>query len=269
MQTPDFSLHSKAALPSVRRWVWLAVLTLAVSGIAPLILLAGRASMFAESAPIKTLFHEALVIHVDLSVLAWFLAISLLFWALVSHHRPSRLPYLRRGSRWLYGAGCAVIAISPLLGDGVPLMSNYIPVYTSPLFFTGLSLLLSAIVLGLIDMALSAAQADATTPHQAALRFGVIGSAYIVALSLLLFGWSYLRLDGVEPGTQDYYEMLFWAGGHGLQLAYTQLLLVAWAWLAHAAKLPVSLSPRLLLGIFSIYPLVATLSPIGFLNDTT
>lgn len=246
---------------TVRYWMLLAVATLAVSGIAPLVLLAGRGSMLAETETIKSLFHDALVIHVDLSVLAWFLAITLLFWALITHHRPSPIPTLRGAALACFGAGGLCIGLAPLLSDGVALMSNYIPVHTSALFFFGLSLLLAAVVLGLIDVVCSPKPSN-----NPALRFAVLGSAYIIALAILHFGWTYWRLEtaGIPKGTQEYYEILFWAGGHILQFAITQLLLIAWLWLAESGKIQIHIKPILLLVLFAIYPLIATTSPIAF-----
>lgn len=269
MERPDFSLPLSPHQPqrTVAHWVWLAVATLAVSGLGPLILLAGRASSFAEKAFIKNTFAEALVVHVNLSAVAWFLAIALLFWSLFCQPRRPLLPFLRGGALGCFGTGIACVAAAPLLGGGTPLFSNYIPMYTSGLFAIGLGLMTAALVLGLLDIRLSRAQGFDSTPAQAAQHFGILGSAFIVLLALVHFAWAHARLD-MAPGTQDYYELLFWAGGHVLQLAYTQLLLVAWLWLASAAGLPIRLSGKWLLALFSIYPLVALASPLGFLGES-
>ena len=264
MQTSDFTLHpdSLAGSTTLRRWLYLAVATLAISGIAPLILLAGRASMFAEKTMIKTLFHEALVVHVDLSVLAWFLGIALLFWSLLTQGRPSPILYSRGAAQGCFLAGCLCIAFAPFMGNGTALMSNYIPVYTGPLFFLGLSLLFAALVLGLVSLLTLPADKD----HPAPLRFAVYGSAYIIFLALVYFVWSWLRLD--NTGTQDYYETLFWAGGHTLQLAYTQLLLLAWLWLASASSIRIALKPAPLAALFLLYPLFATAGAYAFLDGS-
>lgn len=269
MEKPDFSLTLSPQQPqcTVARWVWLAVATLAVSGLGPLILLAGRASSFAEKSFIKNTFAEALVVHVNLSAVAWFLAIALLFWALFGQPRRPLLPVLRGGALGCFGAGVACVAAAPLLGGGAPLFSNYIPMYTTGLFTAGLLLMAAALALGLLDIRLARSMGFNATPAQAAQHFGILGSAFIVLLALIHFAWAYSRVD-MNANTQDYYELLFWAGGHVLQLAYTQLLLVAWLWLASAAGLPVRLSGKWLLALFSIYPLVALTSPLGFLNDS-
>lgn len=276
MERPDFSLpfSSEHSVSSIRHWLLLAVATLAVSGIAPLILLAGRASHFAERSFIKNSFADALVIHVDLSAVAWFLAIALLFWAMFTQARPPRIPYLRGAALGSYAAAVLCIAIAPLLGDGTSLFSNYIPVYTSPLFLMGIALLAAALVLGALDIRLSrrAPQSFTVTPPQAAQHFGILGSSFIVLMALFHFWWAFTRVEAPANGmsaeaAQTYYELVFWAGGHILQLAYTQLLMVAWLWLGSKAGLDIKLSGKWLLVLFIIYPLVALLSPIGFLGD--
>lgn len=269
MERPDFSLPLSPQQPqrTVALWVWLAVATLAVSGIGPLILLAGRASSFAEKSFIKNTFAEALVVHVNLSAVAWFLAIALLFWSLFSQPRRPLLSFLRGGALLSFGAGIACVAAAPLLGGGEPLFSNYIPMYTTGLFMAGLLLMAAALAAGLLDIRLSRSQGFDMPPTQAAQHFGILGSAFIVLMALIHFAWTFHRVEMAET-TQDYYESLFWAGGHVLQLAYTQLLLVAWLWLASAAGLPVRLNGKWLLALFSLYPLVALTSPLGFLGES-
>jgi cytochrome c oxidase subunit I len=274
MEKPDFSLPLSPVNSqcTVRWWVLLAVATLAISGLGPLILLAGRASALAEKSFIQSTFAEALVIHVNLSAVAWFLAIALLFWALFSQPRRPLVGGLRNAALISFGVSILCVAGAPLLGDGVALFSNYIPMYSSPLFVTGLGLMSAALVAAILDMRLSVTQGFALSPPQAAQHFGILGSAFIVLLALVHFVWAYLRLpapDGMNAESAlHYYEGVFWAGGHVLQLAYTQLLLVAWLWLASAAGLPIRLSGKALLALFALYPLVALTSPLGFLDGS-
>lgn len=274
MEKPDFSLPFSPQNPSCtsRWWLLLAVATLALSGLGPLILLAGRASAFAEKSFIKSTFAEALVIHVNLSAVAWFLAISLLFWSLFSQPRRPLISSLRKAALISFGLSVVCVALAPLLGGGAALFSNYIPMYTSPLFLLGLGLMAAALVAGILDMRLSRSQGFGLTPPQAAQHFGILGSGFIVAIALGHFVWAYTRValptDMNAENAQNYYELVFWAGGHVLQLAYTQLLLVAWLWLASAAQLAVRLNGKALLVLFIVYPLVALTAPLGFLDGS-
>lgn len=275
MEKPDFSLPFSPdnSTSTLRYWVLLAVATLGISGIGPLILLAGRASSFAEKSFIKNAFAEALVVHVNLSAVAWFLAISLLFWALFNQPRRPMVPGLRKAALISFGLAMLSVAAAPLLGGGTPLFSNYIPMYTSPLFLLGLGLMAASLVAEIVDICLSYSQGFVATSSQSAQYFGILGSVVIVALALVHFVWAYIRIAAPSgefsaEAAQGYYEIVFWAGGHILQLAYTQLLLVAWLWLASKAGLVIRLNHKILLGLFSIYPLVALTSPLGFLDGS-
>src|SRR5690606_21311670 len=69
---------------------------------------------------------------------------------------------------------------------------------------------------------------------------------------------------------QAYYELLFWGGGHVLQFGYTQLMLVAWLWLASASDLRLSASPRVTLVLFALglaavftVPVIYLAFPVG------
>jgi len=81
--------------------------------------------------------------------------------------------------------------------------------------------------------------------------FGVIGAACILLVSLGCFAASHHALPVSLKG-QIYYEYLFWGGGHVLQFTHTQLVLVAWLWLAHAAGLRLRLRPGITIAIFLI-----------------
>lgn len=276
MQKPAFSLapDRQFKAESVRHWVFLAVATLAVSGLAPLILLAGRASHFAETALVKSTFAEALVIHVDLSVIAWFLAILALFWSLVSHRDDARIPTLHGAAAVCYAFGALAIASGPIAMEGEVFFSNYIPVHTSNLFMVGLSLIFTGILLAMVQIgyqmpAIPYRPNDLADPYGAIQRYGVLGSAYILLMAFIIYGWTHhVMPEGLSPSTLDYYEMLFWGGGHVQQLAVTQVLLVAWFWLAAEAGIKIAIRPFLLFLLFSMYPLVASLSPWAFLNGS-
>lgn len=274
-QKPDFSLPFSPKNPTdtIRHWMLLAVATLAISGLGPLILLAGRASSWAEKSFIKASFAEALVVHVNLSAVAWFLAVSLLYWSLFSQPRRPLISGLRKAALVSFGLSVLCVASAPLLGGGTPLFSNYIPMYTSPLFLVGLGLMAASLVAGILDIRLSRAQNFDVTPAQAAQHFGVLGSSFIVLIALGHFAWGFSRIDlpmnditFTPEAALNYYEIIFWAGGHILQLAYAQLLMVAWLWLGSQAGLNIRLNGRWLLALFSIYPLVALTSPLGFLT---
>ncbi len=83
-------------------------------------------------------------------------------------------------------------------------------------------------------------------------------AALIAALSLV---WSWIDLGqaGTSSDTGMPYELLFWAPGHVLQFVYTQIMLVAWIWLARDLGRPLPVPPTWLSGflILGVLPLLA------------
>jgi cytochrome c oxidase subunit 1 len=233
-------------------WLLLGLAALLGSGVFSLLLVLSRTPYIQQFFPWVDFFHTALVVHVDLSVLVWFLAFGGVLWSLNS---TPRMLWPGRAALTLAVIGTLVMALAPFLGAGDPLMSNYIPVLQHPLFLTGL-LVFSA------GFALLVLRAMASTPPvgmwmegSAALRFGLNTAAVSAALALIAFAWSFLLMPDNLRG-KPYYELLFWGGGHVLQFTYTLLLLVAWLWLASASRARPRVTPRVALVLF-LFGLVA------------
>ena len=84
-----------------RAWLWLALAALVGSGLFSVLLVLARTPGINAWLPAGDFFRVALVVHVDLSVLVWFVAIAGLLWSL--NLRPAR-------SRAGRGAGPAAAA---------------------------------------------------------------------------------------------------------------------------------------------------------------
>ncbi len=239
-------LDRRAAL--ARGWLWLAVAALLGAGLFSLLLVLARAPFTHAVFPWTDFFRTALVVHVDLSVLVWFIAFGGVLWSLNS---TPRWLALGAGALVAAAAGTALMAIAPFAGEARPLMSNYIPVLQQPLFLAGL-LAFAAGTLLLVVRAMGAIPSVGMYADGAgALRFGLNTAAVATALALMAFAGSYVELPA---GLADkaYYELLFWGGGHVLQFTYTLLMLVAWLWLASASGLALSVSPRVTLLLFGV-----------------
>ncbi len=264
---PENSSLPKAAF----RWLMIGVWSLAVAGIFAVILVVARTPGFCGMPFFLKLFHEALVVHVDLSVLVWFLSIACMFLSLASpvsgvNTKNALLSYLNPAGQLCFVGGMFFIAVSPVDPKGEGIMSNYIPVIMSPLFFFGLSLLLCGVGLMIAHFF---AYKKYNQVFSGPVKFGIYGSAIISLFVIFAFFWSYHLLPPEIDG-QQYYEMLFWGGGHVLQFVHTQLLLVCWLWLMMALNPEFTISRKLLYILFSIGPIVAIATPIPyFLYDIT
>src|SRR3989344_4734920 len=260
MTSSDFSLPipNDARRNLARSWLLLGLASLLVSGVFSVLLVLARAPYVQNIFPWVDFFHTALVVHVDLSVLVWFLAFGGVLWSLNSTPR-----FLGAGRLALLLAllGTLVMACAPFLGAGEALMSNYIPVLQHPLFLGGL-LLFGAGTGVLVLRAMGAIPpVGQWMQGAAALRFGLNTAAGSAMLALIAFAWSYFTLPEVLHG-KPYYELLFWGGGHVLQFTYTLLMLVSWLWLASASNVRLALSPRVALIFFGFGLVTVFFTPI-------
>ncbi|MFO1241779.1 MAG: cbb3-type cytochrome c oxidase subunit I [Rickettsiales bacterium] len=222
--------------PLSRYWLFAGVIALAIAGLFSVVLVMARSPQFANLLPLNDVFHTALVVHVDLSILVWFLAIAGLIWARAAEQMPNpvlQLPYFRAGGVAAFSVGIAAIAFAPLDTNGQPLMSNYIPVLTTPVFFIGLALVAAGLILSAIDflavcgvLPMRQTVAEEST-FDKAMRFGAWTAALMLMIALAYFDMSANALKG-QPKDTEFYEHAFWAGGHILQFLYTQLLVFAW-----------------------------------------
>ncbi|MCC7326484.1 MAG: cbb3-type cytochrome c oxidase subunit I [Burkholderiales bacterium] len=242
-----FALPNDGRLRLACAFLTLATLALAASGVLALLLVLSRTPGLARLFPVADFFRVALVAHVDLSVLVWFVSFAGALWSLNSTRRALAAGWI---ALVLAGAGAVLIAVSPFAG-GTPIMSNYVPVIESPAFLTGLAVFGAGFALLVARGLIASPRVGVRLDGAGALRFGLNGAVVAAAVALLAFAWSYAAVPtALEPKT--YYELLFWGSGHVLQFAWTLLLLVAWLLLADAIGLAVPLSPRVVALLFGI-----------------
>ena len=241
-------------------WFALGLTALAASGVLAVLLVLSRTPGLARLFPVTDFFLVALVAHVDLSVLVWFLAFAGVLWSLNS--TPRALP-VGWAALMLATLGTATIAAAPFAG-GTPVMANYVPVIESRAFLGGLVLFGAGMTLlvarGLFASPLVGMRLDGA----GALRFGLNGAIVATAVALLAFAWSYATVPTTLDG-KAYYELLFWGGGHVVQFTWTLLVLVAWLLLADAIGARVPLSPRVAALLFGIGLAAVFATPVIYL----
>ncbi len=229
-------------------WLLLALSALVGSGLFSLLLVLARTPGLQRLFPVADFFHVALVVHVDLSVLVWFSAFAGMLWTLSS--RP-RYPALAGAALALAALGTIVMAAAPFLGQGAPIMSNYVPVLDDSVFLYGLSLFGAGFGLLIVRHLLAPVRFRVGLDGEGALRFGLNASVVAAAIALIALAWSWAGMPTGLSG-KPYYELLFWGGGHAIQFTWTLLMLVAWLWLATLVGAPLPLSPRLAVLLFAI-----------------
>ena len=268
MPKNDFTLevpqgHSRRLIIG---WLSLALASLVIAGLFTILIVLSRTPFFHQIIPWVDFFKTALVVHVDMTVLVWFLAFAGVFWSLMSRGRCCGWLALV-----LAIIGTFVMSSAPFFGEGYPLMNNYVPVLQQPIFLVGLAIFglgFTALVLhSLVNTLFIGDKAylvegDGRSEGAKALRFGLLTAMLTALFAIMALVWSYAGIPfGMESG-QSYYEMLFWGGGHVLQFTHTQLMLVAWLWLATVSGMTLSINPRIVIILFVLGMAPALLTPL-------
>jgi cytochrome c oxidase subunit 1 len=265
-QAATYTLPVAGDRALARGWLWLALAALIGSGLFSVLLVLARTPGINAFLPAGDFFRTALVVHVDLSVLVWFVSIAALLWTLNGRATCSPAAAVCGPlALALCALGTAMMAAAPFLpGAGAPVMANYIPLLDGALFRAGLVVFgAGALILTLLTMA-SAPKVGAAALGESALRFGLNASAVAAAVALLAFAAS-LALTPRHLPDKAYYELLFWGGGHALQFVWTLLMLVGWLVLAQACGARVPLPPRVVLLLFALALASVFVTPVAYL----
>ncbi|UCB54782.1 MAG: cbb3-type cytochrome c oxidase subunit I [Thiotrichales bacterium] len=229
-------------------WLFLGLASLVIAGLFTILIVLSRTPYFQEIIPWVDFFRTALVVHVDLTVLVWFLAFAGVLWSYNSSNRYPRTGWL---ALLLSAAGTLIITISPFTGESYPLMNNYVPVLQSTVFFIGLGTFGLGFSLLVVRTFLASWTIGTRIGGVDALRFGLLVAAIAALLAIVALVLSYFDIDEGFVG-QAYYDRLFWGSGHIIQFTHTQLMLVAWLWLASVSGAYLRVSPRIALILFAL-----------------
>jgi cytochrome c oxidase subunit I len=229
-------------------WLVLGLAALVVSGVFAILLVLARTPGLGPLFPVADFFHVALVVHVDLSVLVWFIAFAGMLWTLNSSARQAGMAW---AALTVAIAGAAIMAVAPFFGRGAPVMSNYVPVLDDALFLAGLAVFGFGFLLLTLRGMLAPLRIGIPLDGAGALRFGLNAAVVSGAIACMALVWSWIETPPLLIA-KPYYEMLFWGSGHVIQFTWTLLMLVAWLWLASLSGARLPLSPRLAVLLFAV-----------------
>jgi hypothetical protein len=248
-----------------RGWLWLALAALVGSGVFSVLLVLARTPGINAWLPAGDFFRTALVVHVDLSVLVWFVAVGGLLWSTNLRSPDATATMLwQRAPLVLCALGALGMALAAFIDPGIPVMANYIPMLESTTFRLAVGVFgvgTALLVLGSLARPIPIGPA---VDGRGALRFGLNASVVSTGVALFAFAWS-LAVVPTELPPKAYYEILFWGGGHALQFTWTLLMLVAWLALAQACGARVPLSPRVALLMFLVALASVFVTPLSYL----
>ena len=217
-------------------WLKNGVFALAIAGLYSVVLVVLRTPGLGQVFSDPMVFRTALVIHVNLSVLVWLLAITSAVWSVSKIKSGFESAYAKAGF-----VGMLLIALSPLFPGSEPVMNNYVPMLENLVFIIGLSLFGVVILIFSVQIVvMSFIKQDAFSYGDRIVVITKCTSALLFIGVWACFILSYFGIDSltnIVPLEIDYYyEMLFWSGGHLLQFIYTQVMMFALLALAETWK---------------------------------
>lgn len=257
----SITIASHSQMNIAKKWLALAVASLLAAGLFSMLLVMSRTPGVQSVIPWVDFFHVALVVHVDLSVLIWFLSMAACFWSLSNPLSGGMLDQLA----WKVSVcGALILVTCPFFGVGDPLLNNYVPVLQHPVFYLALILFCAGVCL--VAIVRFSKLPSWPRKEQDLLPFSIYLSAIPALLAFVVFFLSYMLIPSTYKG-EYYFELLFWGGGHTLQFTHTLLLLVSWFWLASAcgAINKLSIQRFSLLSILVILPVIW--APFIYLMD--
>ena len=242
-------------------WLLLSFGALVIGGIFSVLIVLSRTPYFQDIFPWVDFFHTALVVHVDMTVLVWFLGFAGVLWSLNSSLRCLSCGWV---ALTLCGVGTVVMALAPFFGAAAPLMNNYVPVLQHPLFLSGLILFGSGFTVLVVNGLFFSHSVGSMMSGEGALRFGLYTALIAALIAIVILILSYIDMPVFVTGAY-FYELLFWDAGHTLQFVHIQLMLFCWLWMTTITGIHLRLSPRVALIIFAIGLLPALLTPVFYL----
>jgi cytochrome c oxidase subunit 1 len=225
--------------PNVRRltagWLLLALGALALSTVCAVLLIVARTPWLGVLAGSGELFGRALVLHVSLAVVVWFLASAAAFWTLAAGAAAS---FVRWSALALAGAGLSAMVLSLFFSTAQPVLANYVPVLNHPVFLAGLGLFVAGVALcGAVAVAGVARRLTGGPVW----RLGALLSIAAATVALVALIASFALSD--ESARQNAFEVLAWGPGHVLQFVHVILLMSVWTVLGEQA-LGQEIAPR-------------------------
>ncbi len=249
-----------AAEPSTP-WLALAISSLCTAGAFALFLVVARVPPFSTWLASADFFKRCLVIHVDLSIVVWFHAYTAALFGLLPSKRTSAR--VRGVGFGLAAAGVAMLLACLALPDARPILTNYVPSLDHPLFLAGIGAFFAGTGLGFLDGRLWVVHEDdaAPSPVPPEARPGLRAAAIAFLLALLTFAGSALSLPpGLPVETRN--ELLFWGGGHMLQVVSVATMLSVWLMLLTPALGRAPMSRRTAAVLFALLVLPAFGAPL-------
>ncbi|NMG75736.1 hypothetical protein [Aromatoleum diolicum] len=228
-------------LPTVSQyWLLLAVSSLGLSALAALVLVLARTPVLTTLVA-PDIFPRALVVHVNLATLIWYLSMAGALW---TEALPERRRVTAMAAFFVAGAGALGVIATGFAAPGTPILANYVPYLQNAIFVGSLASFAAG--------GLATAMISFTRPRDTA-EWG-----FMIARWPFFMGSVYLLLNlQHEAPLID----ALWGTGHVLQFGFVTLLMAIWLRLAERAGARPPPAP-LAIALFAAASAPATLAPL-------
>ncbi len=235
-----------------RQWLGIGMGALMLAGFLSFVLVVGRVPFINHWITDPQFARRCLVIHVNLALFVWLSAILASLVTLLPGYRS-------RPSFWpeppaIAVAGVFLLVLSGIFPTAAPVMSNYIPVLDHPLFFMGMGLVLSALVVTHLKVLPFRYKRVVPAEHPllpVAVQWGLRWTALAFLIAGLTLGISWWQIPG-QTSSDYYYDWLFWGAGHVLQSVNVMGMVNVWLILYHRLPGSPSISIRTTNGLFAL-----------------
>jgi hypothetical protein len=258
-----------------RRAVGLAIGSLLLAGCLSLMLMVGRMPVFSAWIADPLFFKRCLVLHVDLALVVWFFSFAVALYSLLPTDRSSHATY-RAGFAVACGGVLAMIA-GTLIPRTAPVLANYVPVIDNAVYVTGVALFFGGLLLCFINDRLFVRVPEVTEQAPASVwepfrvtpdvAMALKTTALAYALAMTTFLVSTVSTPR-ELDAKSYYELVFWGGGHVLQVANVAAMLAVWLLLLSSLLKSAVLSPGAARIFFALLLAPHFIGPLLTLNGT-
>lgn len=254
MTTGLQAAQRETSLRDAQRWFGLGVFSLLVAGTIALVLVVGRIpglSHLIDTAAAK----RSLVVHVNLALGVWFFSsMAGLFCLLPGARRPSLSPVA-----WAIATvGTVLFSLAMFFADAEPVLSNYVPALDHGLFLGGLGVFAAGVCMQFADRRLVTLQVASILPPGANTGLRAAGVVFCLAMATVFAAY---RTQAPGLSQWQYFERLFWGGGHVLQ--FVNVLAMASAWLLLLSRVlgRAPLNGRLAAGLMILLAAPTALGP--------
>ena len=226
--------QSRLELQCAGQWLGLALGVLTLAGLFSLVVVIGRMPPFDRLVTDPLFFKRGLVVHVNLALVAWFYSfVAALLFFLPGRSAPSGLA---RHSVHVSALGIAMMLLAAGMPGSQPVLSNYIPMIDHWLFGVGQIFFAAGVLTSFISRRLLAARTAGGGFFEipSAAQMGLRSTAIVLVLAALTFAITSVRITPDLP-IDVYYELLFWGGGHVLQLCCSIAMISVWLILLHSS----------------------------------